>query len=98
LLFVLDLFRFNSMSYPLINKSKAALAVVTSVAAATTCWMVLQEVKRRRRRRRERTVRLETEKEEIAEEETLPSIIQHFLDMPLDYNSTISEANQVSKK
>jgi len=69
----------------------APKALAASVAATASVLLTLYILHDRRRRERAKWV--EKEKQE-KEDETLPSIIEHFREFQLDYGSTISEANK----
>jgi len=74
--------------------SSISLSVV-AVASVTTTVAYLVWRKQRRHERTKTVLReIETKTEEEEEGDTLPSIISHFQDMKLDYNSTIEEANK----
>lgn len=69
-------------------------ATLLNTVAATSALLGTLWLYRHRRRRQERTRWVQAELSDEVKEETLPSIIEHFLHFQLDYGTSVDEANK----
>jgi hypothetical protein len=72
------------------SQEKTTIAVGLALAGSFLVWNI---IKQERRYERSRYIKEEEERDEAGGNDTLPSIISHFQHTKIDYNSTITGAN-----